>query len=337
MRNDQQDEAQLRYAFVDLSRGDWEMRIGKQQIVWGEALGLFFADVVNAKDLREFVLPEFEYIRIPQWAVEAGYNRGDTHATLVWQPILEFNKLGLTGSEFAFQVPLLPNRLPVAHATKKPPDTLENSEIGGRLSHYVDGWDASLFYLYGWDKNPTLFRTLGPFSQTFFPEHKRLHLGGTTLTKELAGVVYTLEGVYSKDKYFSVLDANDADGVVRKDLADYMVGATMLLWGEVDANVQLMERRIFDHEGRIFREHKARRMASLWVKMGFFDDKLEPECFFQTDLERSDKMLRPKIGYKIGDHWRVRFGADIFMGKPEGLFGQFARQDRIHWELRYDF
>ncbi len=60
VEEDQEADSDLRDAFMDISLGNWDFRLGKQQIVWGEAVGIFMADVVNAKDLREFILPDFE-------------------------------------------------------------------------------------------------------------------------------------------------------------------------------------------------------------------------------------------------------------------------------------
>ena len=62
VRDDQRTEASIRETFVALSSGDWDFRLGRQNIIWGEMIGLFFADVVSAKDLREFVLPDFDYL-----------------------------------------------------------------------------------------------------------------------------------------------------------------------------------------------------------------------------------------------------------------------------------
>src|SRR5690606_36246396 len=100
VREDQRAWARLHEAYVDFSRGDWEFRIGKQNVVWGEMVGLFFADVVSAKDLRDTVLPEFDLIRIPQWAARAEWYRGDSHLELVWLPWPEVDDIGKPGAEF---------------------------------------------------------------------------------------------------------------------------------------------------------------------------------------------------------------------------------------------
>lgn len=55
VRTSMRDEIQLRDAYLDILYPKLNIRLGHQQIVWGEALGQFFADVVVPKDLREFL------------------------------------------------------------------------------------------------------------------------------------------------------------------------------------------------------------------------------------------------------------------------------------------
>src|SRR5438552_18614413 len=86
--------------YVDFSAADWDFRLGAQQIVWVEVVGLFFADVVSARDMREFLLPSFDIMRIPQTAARAEYFAGDTHLELIWIPIPAFDKIGKPGSDF---------------------------------------------------------------------------------------------------------------------------------------------------------------------------------------------------------------------------------------------
>ncbi|MFB0935746.1 MAG: hypothetical protein QMB52_08215, partial [Propionivibrio sp.] len=71
--SDQRFNVYLRENYLDIGAGEWDFRLGKQHVVWGEMVGLFFADVVSARDMREFNLPEFDMMRIPQWAARAEY------------------------------------------------------------------------------------------------------------------------------------------------------------------------------------------------------------------------------------------------------------------------
>src|SRR4030095_12466352 len=80
--------------YIDTTVSDWDLRLGRQQIVWGEVVGLFFADVVSAQDQRDFLLPSFDIIRIPQWAARAEYFHGDSHIELIWIPYPTYDEIG---------------------------------------------------------------------------------------------------------------------------------------------------------------------------------------------------------------------------------------------------
>lgn len=338
VEDDQEFEADLRDAYIDFSRGDWDLRLGKQQIVWGEAVGLFFADVVNAKDLREFVLPDFEYLRIPQWAADMEYTKDSLHLEFVWIPVLQFNDLGQTGSEFPQAIPVPAGVSAVSRGISEPSNSLENGELGARASYLVDGWDFSLFHFYGWDRFPANIREVtAPLLHTFSPEHKRLNITGATFAKEIKDLILKGEFIYNKGKYFSVIDENDQDGVIRKDFLDYLIGFDYTFFEKVDFNFQFMQRVIFGYDERIFREDRVRTSASVWLKTGFLDNAIEPEILVISSLREQDMLIRPKVSFKFKDHWQARIGLDIFEGVSDGLFGQYDDKDRVYAEARYDF
>src|SRR5947207_13505754 len=118
-----------------MSKGNWDARIGKQQIVWGEAIGTFIADVVNPRDLRESVLPSFDFIRIPQWGSDLEYTHENLHLELVWLPFLEFDKVPRPGAEFSLPFPSLPGYQIQMAPERRPADKLDNGEIGVRASY----------------------------------------------------------------------------------------------------------------------------------------------------------------------------------------------------------
>ena len=60
VRDNQRAQFFVRENYLDISAGNFDFRLGRQHVIWGEMVGLFFADVVSAKDLREFILPRFD-------------------------------------------------------------------------------------------------------------------------------------------------------------------------------------------------------------------------------------------------------------------------------------
>jgi len=337
VKDNQKTDGELRDTYVDLSHGNWDARVGKQQVVWGEALGLFYADVVNAKDLREFVLPDFEFIRIPEWGTDLEYTLHNLHAELVWLPVPSMNLVGRPGSEFAFPAPAPPGFQTVYGPERMPAQTLDNSELGGRLAYRASGWDLGLFHLRTWDKSPVYERTFSPDEMTLTATHPRLTIDGATFAKEIEEIVFKGELVYNTNKYFQTTDIASVNGLASKNYVDYLLGADHTFWKNMNASVQWAQRWIQQYEADLYQQKKIQSTVTVSVRQTFLDDHWEPEVLVIQDLEWGDRMIRPGVTYKITPHWRWSGGMDFFSGNPEGLFGEFSHHNRGYMEVRYDF
>ena len=77
----------LREAYIDSSVGDVDVRIGKQQVVWGKADGVKFLDIINPTDFREWGQNTMEDSRIPIWMGVAEKDLGNNDSIqFVWVP-----------------------------------------------------------------------------------------------------------------------------------------------------------------------------------------------------------------------------------------------------------
>src|SRR6266850_2474531 len=164
VERDQKTELSLREAILTLRHDDVEVRLGRQQIVWGEAISTFVTDVVNPRDFREFVLPDFSELRIPIWALDVVYRLGPG-VTLegVWTPDTMHNRLPKQGAEFQFARIPYRFRNPVVRLPDNPDQfSLARSEGGARLSVLREGWDVALIYYDQADKTSVLFHRRVP-------------------------------------------------------------------------------------------------------------------------------------------------------------------------------
>jgi len=66
----------LREAYIDTEYGDWSIRTGKQQVVWGTADGMKLLDAINPTDYSEMAQNQMEDSRIPVWMVNTENNSG---------------------------------------------------------------------------------------------------------------------------------------------------------------------------------------------------------------------------------------------------------------------
>ncbi len=91
----------FRELYMDATLGDWWIRIGKQQVVWGKTDFFRLQDVVNPVDYGQHLFfDSFEDIRIPQWIASFQYKFGamgpttDNAVTILWN-FDQFQQTGL--------------------------------------------------------------------------------------------------------------------------------------------------------------------------------------------------------------------------------------------------
>jgi hypothetical protein len=340
VREDQRAELLVRETYLDISLPrSWELRLGRQQIVWGEVVGLFVADVVSARDLRDFILPDFEIMRIPQWAVRGEYFGKDWHFEAVWIPVPSYDDIGKPGAEFyPFQLPDTPGFEQIVLDDKRPSASLAASNYGARISRLVSGWDLSAFYYRSTSATPSLYRSveLAPTPTVVFePRHDRIWQTGGTLSKDFGRFVLKAEAVYSSGRTFEVTTPTHRNGVVEQRTVDAILGLDFTLPAQGRLNLQAFQRTFLDHdEDIVFDEFEAGVTLLVGAKV---TPKIAPELLVIQSLNSSDRMIRPRVNLALRPDLSARFGVDLFSGPSQGVFGRFRNRDRAYAELRYAF
>ena len=326
--------SQLRDFYVDYSVGNLDFRIGNQQIVWGEAVGLFFTDIVNAKDYREFVLQDFDLIRLPEWALNASYIKDNLTLEFIWLPQPKMNKLGVPGSEFSFNS----NTPPLAINNNNPTLNIANSEIGGRSVYLLNDLNLSAFYLYTWDKSGIIkSKSPGGSTNPLERDYERIHVLGGTFSKPLGDIMLKGELAYNAGSQIQLAGSNGISNT-QSDFLDYMLGFDYTFTGGLRTNTQIIQHAITNYQDSIVGYDRAlTTYLSLWCSYLFWDDQLEPELFLLTGLTNSELMARPAINYKLNDNWKVKIGADLFNGQQNLIFGQFQNSSRVYSQINYYF
>ena len=337
----------LREALLSVSRGDLDVRLGRQQIVWGEAISTFVTDVVNPRDFREFVLPDFSELRIPIWALDFTYRLApNVNFEGVWTPDTLHNKLPKQGAEFQFAP--IPYRFsnPAVRLPDNPDEfSLARSEGGFRLSALMRGWDASLIYYDEADKTPVLFqrrlaRASGPDVIALEPQHPRLHVVGATLAKSLESVVLRGEAALTIGKRYETTDPLDADGVVRRDTIDYLLGIDYTFFAALDTALQVSQKILTGSATNLTRggvQGRVTTAVALRLTTGFFENTLNPTVLFVVDANRADFRLSPRVDYLVTGSLTMSLGADVFEGPRGTLYGQFDKNDRVYVTTTWKF
>lgn len=333
-------ELGLREAFLDLRFDHFDIRVGKQQIIYGKAEGVFITDAVSPKDLKEFLLPDFDEIRMGITAAKVNYYFGNSTIEAVWAPVFTPTQMPEMNSIWrpAMPFPMAPT---YNYSTAEINPSLENSELFLRFSNMGSAADFEIVGGYFWDDDPTMHITkqINPITMqltglTVRPEHHRLTMGGASFSTPLGPTLVKAEGGYYSGKHFQTETPTIPDATIEKNYLHYMVGLEYSLAG-VMLSAQFIQENILDYEEGIRNDEIESTMTFL-AKKSFLREKLWLELFAYVGLNNQDALIRPKISYAFADGFDILLGANIFVG-DKGRFGQYNANDMIYTKLKYSF
>ncbi len=310
---------------------DVGIRLGKQQVVWGQADGLKVLDVVNPQKFREFNLPDFDDSRIPTWMVNAEWATGDDSSLqLLIIPDLSFNELADAGSPFELTSPeIIPPAVPgipvVMSSVERP--SAGHLETGLRWSAFTYGWDVSLNYFYHYQDNPVIYREFDGSKVNVSSSYERNHLLGMTASNAFDNWVLRLELGVNSDTWHIRSDIEEK-GVHNSPEVASVVGLDYQGWTDWLVSYQWYQSTLTDYEPGIVRKETSLRHTLLFRK-NLWNETLELELFTLFNQDYNDGQVQVKASYQLDDDWTVWGGVDVFYGDEEGLFGQFDENDRV--------
>ncbi len=333
----------LREAYMDLYFDNFDLRVGKQQIVWGKADGVFITDIVSPKNLFQFLLPDFDEIRMGVTGAKFDYYFGDNTFELVWLPVFTPTNLP---SKNSLWFPKMDFMIPPTFDYSKQNITpsLKNSEVFAKYSALTSLVDFELMAGYMWDDDATMFSSLSPkptggMQLTLTPEHKRLSLAGGSFSTTVGPFVFRGEGAYYFGKYFNTKNPAVNNGVIEKDYIHYMLGTDFTLF-DIKFSAQFIQKAIMDYEdiikpNNLFKD-ESNNMMTFLARYSTLNETLDLEFFTYYDFEYDGALMRPRILYNYSDAINLQFGANIFLG-TEGLFGQYNKNDMVYGKIIYNF
>jgi hypothetical protein len=337
---DQKLEIGLREAYVDLYFKNFDLRVGRQQIIWGKAEGVFITDVVSPKDLREFLLPDFDEIRTGITAFKLNYYLGNSSIEAVWSPSFSPTQMPEEGSIWAPKMDFPVNPV-FDYSNSEVKASLENSELFVRYSSMGSRIDFELVggtFFYD-DPAMNITRQMDPSTMQLSglivkPQYNRVNMAGGSFSKVMVGFVLRAEGAFYNGRYFQTSDPLVIGSIIKKDNLHYMAGLDYTLSG-VKLSAQFIQEYILDYETGIANEEFENTMTFL-AKKDYFREKLWVELFAYVGLNKGDALVRPKVSYAFADGFDMQTGANLFFGN-EGRFGQYDKNDMLYLKLKYSF
>lgn len=360
--NEEQDSNVLdvREFYLDLFLDRMDIRLGRQQVIWGVMTGVRIVDEINPMDFRELILLDLLDYRIPLWTLKADYYLDNSTLELLWIPDIKFHKPAPSGSEWELlqEVPgtVFPDSM-----------TIRNSEYGIKWSGMLWDTELSLSYLDTWDDFPVIFRKVRVDrvveEPEFYPTYTRIKMLGTTFQRQIGATVLKGEFSYVLDKFFGLATVDrdgdgylDNQGELKKDHVRWGIGLDFNLF-KTDFSPGIMQWIILDYDSAIIQDQFDTSL-NLFVRKELPEQKAVFQMLAVSLVTLRELYLKPEITFSVTDRFSVGAGVDLFFGKPSQVgvaaengravdlveivqrfqfVGNFNRNKRLFMEFKYSF
>ncbi|GEM_PF-5175400 len=317
----------LREAYINYMSGNLVVRIGKQQLAWGQADGMRLCDIINPLDIsRESLFRDsdegYETTRIPLFLIRVDYTLGGRSFGPIEEPTIEVvvnpgdirTPRIVDNSIWSPHDPLLPAGINVIVLDDRPDRQIDNTEWGIRLIANI--WDTRVTFNFFrgyrnfWDGVVPTVRSVGfdPVTGTLIVKkiYPKINSYGITATREFYSFrkifkgqinpILRLELLYQQDFLFNTtrFPSFDRREVDEKDVLTYMLGFD---W-PVKIKYINPEKNIFI-SGQFFHKHIFNYPDDYELQVGPYSDWIAREdMFYSTLLTRTSyfhDFLKPQI------------------------------------------
>lgn len=323
---------ELREAYFDYTSDKWDLRIGRQIIIWGKADGLRITDLVSPYDMTEFLARDYDDIRLPVDAVKLRFLRESMDIELLWLPIVQAGILPLAGNPWAPEPPdFSAFQKVILEKPNLPEKTLANSELGGRISFYLPGVDLAVSSLYTWNDFPLGGAKISGDTLTISQNFYRYGFVGADFSIPMADFVLRGETAFYFGKHFESKNQGD----YKRNSLTALIGLDWYPGGDWTLSGQISGTQIVDYHQQIADDEHT-WLSTLSISKALFRNTLKLSTFAYMGLGESNLFNRSSIDYALTDEFHLLTGVDIFRGKG-GMFGQFEDNSEVWLKAKYIF
>ena len=341
-------ELGIREAYFDFFFENTDIRVGKQAIIWGEAEGAFITDLVSPRDMRSFILADFKEIRKGVPAIKVDYYKDAFTFEGIW--VAKFIPTSMPDSTSMWAKTLSLPGAPagfmenVKFEPHMPEQTLKNSEVFGKVSHFGSKVNWALMGGYAFTDEPYISKItpgVSPIKTIIDQTYGRYIMGGGTLSTTLGSTVLRLEAAAYIDKPFTSIPGLPSSATVENHhQLQSLTGLDWGLWGS-QMSAQYIFGYVHNHHDKLMEQGKFLKEFShtftFRVQKTFFSDQLAAKLFTYIETDPLNALIRASLSYTIEDGVVLEGGLDLFVGDEGGTFGYYKSNSLAWMALRWYF
>ena len=311
-----------------------DIKTGRQILTWGTGDLLFINDLFPKDWHAFFIGRDEEYLKAPSDSVKTSLFSGWANLDIIYTPEFDADRFidGRRVSYYSPQLGAIAGRNAIIHANRP-----SDGELALRLYRNISAYELAAYFYNGHWKSP------GGFDPTkknaaLFP---KLRVTGGSIRGPLGKGIGNVEVGY----YDSHDDNKGNNPFINNSEFRVLAGYEQEIAKNLTLGTQYYLEHMLDHNnylralpaGLPARKENRHQLTS---RLTFLTHNQNAtwSLFTYYSPSAQDYYLRPKVNYRIDDHWTTELGGNIFGGKNNyTFFGQFQDDSNIYVSVRYGF
>jgi hypothetical protein len=323
----------LHEAYGAYFREYWDIRVGRQLIVWGKADGIRIVDLLCPTDYTEFIALEFDDVRIPVNALRFRILANTFNIELVGIPVFAPGVLppedspfkistgGMESSGMTLKEPVLPDK------------DIAAIEGAARVSFFLPHMDLAFSALSLWDDFPVLETKQVAQQVTIQQQHHRFVAVGAEFSAPVHEFVFRGEAATYFNRHFQ---REDLDGTAKANMLSYILGIDWYPGDNWTFSVQGSGSHIWEHPD-ILASPKNTAVGTVMVEKKFLRETLTISNMTYMGLIEWDVFNRISGEYALNDAFHLYAGFDLFAGDKQGTYGRYNNLSSTWFKAKYSF
>lgn len=292
------------------------LQIGYQEVIWGEAFGFNYADIIGPKDNRQTHLSEGEEARLPLFLFNGKtfFTRGDFSGSiqLLFSPEPRFSKT----------LPLdffIGDTFPQSTMTiikQKTPSFFKTSEVGGKLSASYAGFDVALFNYTYLTRDPYYSLESATLQNiTIKEEHNKIQSTGFSFAKSIGGAVLRSDMVLTKNKMINYISNMGAFTSFSTSSLNTLVSIDTPTYKNFSGVLIYAKSSLADIVPNAFRRKNEEYFIGK-ISKNLGSDKILDIAYIR-ELETSGQSLQPSMIWPVNASSDIKFGGEFYFGDDQ--------------------
>ena len=308
------------------------VQAGYQEVIWGEAFGLNYADFITPKDLRETIYSDVSETRLPLLLINSKYFFNVDHYSgslqVLYSPEPRFNKQLPLDLFIGDLFPM--NSIELDEEDKK--QIFNESEYGGKFSLSIEGHDLSVFAYNYFDRSPYYtIKTLNTSTLSLKENHAPIQSIGLSYAKTLSDFVFRSDVVKTQGKivnYFSNQQLfNDAT-----DVYDILISLDSPTYNNYSGLIVFGASSFSNTNHDFIRDQKEQYILTKISKT--FENEKSLDLSFTREFSSGGNAVQTQFNIPVSNTLELKLGGEFYFGNEKSNLNHLKNMNNIYFSLK---